>query len=178
MQNPLFSMLTDSFPITLFSVFLFFALSLFYLFLYFFYILLKKISGDHYIWSPPLLYCVKLVSQNFIYQDHMYTIVDAREPCNVGLTAYCLALNQTFRTFACNSARSLSAKSYYIRRARITSDPINCISFCIHQLIDTYYHYYLLRSEDYSCHSVAYTIDVYDFTIHGHRIGACKENIC
>jgi len=76
MQNPVFSTLTGVIPMTLFSVFLFLSLSQIMPILKFFYILLKKNYGDHYIWSPQPLYRIKLVSQNLIYQHHMYTVID------------------------------------------------------------------------------------------------------
>ena len=95
-------MLTGSVPMTLFSVFLFFTLYKIMPILNFFYILLKKNYGDHYIWSPQPLYRIKLVSQNLVYQHYMYTVIDAGEPCNVSLTAYRFARYQTFRTFSCH----------------------------------------------------------------------------
>ena len=48
----------------------------FFAFLIFFLYIVEKNNSAHYIWSLPLLYCVKLVSQNLIYQDYMYPVID------------------------------------------------------------------------------------------------------
>ena len=68
-------------------------------------------------------------------------------------------------------------ESYTVGRTCIASYPVHCVPFAENDLIGPRHQYDSVRSEYYTGHSVARTVYIYYFTIHGNGIETGKENI-